>query len=48
MREGGGNPLETWFTDVPPRARPWVMWFTIGIVLFGVAMTLLWILRGGG
>lgn len=46
MREGGGNPLEAWFTDVPLKYRRWLVWITIGVMAFGSVMTILW-LRGG-
>lgn len=45
MPEGGGNPLEVWFSEIPPRARPWVMWIAIGTVVFGTVMSVLWYFR---
>lgn len=46
MKEGGGNPLDAWFTDIPPRMRSWAKWFTIGAVVFGVVMWAFWHFHG--
>lgn len=47
MREGGGNPLDLWFMDIPPKLRPWMKWITIITIAFGTATTVLWLVRGG-
>ncbi len=45
-REGGGDPGDTLFVNLSPKAMRWLLRVAYAVVVFGAIMSVLWYFHG--